>query len=247
MKKKSRRSVAVLAKKKAKPPLARRAAPQPEPTESRGTRARNILTGLKKLYPQADCALRHENPFQLLVATILSAQCTDETVNRVTPVLFAKYPTPAALAAADAADVERIIHSTGFFRQKTRSLLVASQTIVQEFGGRVPDTMEQLLTLPGVARKTANVVLGTAFGKNEGVVVDTHVGRLAIRLDLTWSTADPKNAVKIERDLMEVIPRDDWTYVSHALIHHGRKVCSARKPACATCTLAPHCPSAGKV
>lgn len=208
-------------------------------------RARKILAALRKLYPEADCALRHSDPFQLLIATILSAQSTDATVNKVTPVLFKKYKTPRALADAPRESVEQIIHATGFFRQKTKSVLGACGKIVDDFGGTVPDTMDELVTLPGVARKTANVVLGTAFGKNEGVVVDTHIGRLATRLALTWTSKDAKDAVKIERDLMQIIPRKDWTFVGHALIWHGRRVCPARKPDCDNCTLAKHCPSAG--
>ena len=208
-------------------------------------RARRILTALRKLYPEADCALIHADPLQLLVATILSAQSTDETVNKVTPVLFKRFKTAKALAGASREDLENIIHSTGFFRQKAKSVQGACGRIVADFGGKVPDTMDGLVTLPGVARKTANVVLGTAFGKNEGVVVDTHVGRLATRLGLTWSGKNSKDAVKIERDLMEVLPRKDWTFAGHALIWHGRRVCAARKPACAACTLARNCPSAG--
>ncbi len=216
-----------------------------EPTDDRRKRARKVLAGLKKLYPQADCALRHEEPLQLLIATILSAQSTDETVNKVTPVLFAAYPTAKAIAEAPSEAIEKIVHSTGFFRQKTKSIQGACRKIVEEFGGKVPDTMEKLVTLPGVARKTANVVLGTAFGKNEGVVVDTHVGRLATRLGLTWSSKDSKDAVKIELDLMQLFPQPEWTFLSHALIWHGRRVCQARKPNCPECTLAGQCPSAG--
>lgn len=212
---------------------------------ARCARAARITKILHRLYPEADCALRHSNPWQLLVATILSAQSTDEAVNKVTPVLFAKYPTPAALAAAPREEVEAIVHSTGFFRQKAKNIQEASRRIVEEFNGKVPAEMDKLLTLPGVARKTANVVLGTAFGKNEGVVVDTHIGRLSSRLDLTWRSKDSKDAVAIERDLMEVLPRDEWTFVGHALIWHGRRVCSARKPACTACALAADCPSAG--
>ena len=208
-------------------------------------RARRILTALRKLYPEADCALTHADPLQLLVATILSAQSTDETVNKVTPVLFKRFKTAKALAGADREELEEIIHSTGFFRQKAKSVRGACGRIVADFGGRVPDTMDGLLALPGVARKTANVVLGTAFGKNEGVVVDTHIGRLATRLGLTWTGKNSKDAVKIERDLMEVLPRKDWTFAGHALIWHGRRVCPARKPNCAACTLARNCPSAG--
>lgn len=207
-------------------------------------RGRKIIAALKKLYPEADCALKHGNPLQLLIATILSAQSTDETVNKVAPVLFKRYKTAKALAEAKREDVERIIHPTGFFRQKTKSVQGACRKIVDDFGGKVPDNMDGLVSLPGVARKTANVVLGTAFGKNEGVVVDTHIGRLATRLALTWSGKDSKDAVKIERDLMEILPRKEWTFVGHALIWHGRRVCSARKPACGVCTLAKLCPSA---
>ena len=208
-------------------------------------RARKILAALRKHYPNADCALSHEDPLQLLIATILSAQSTDVTVNKVTPVLFQRYPTAQDLAEAPPAEVERIVHSTGFFRQKTRSIQGACRKIVEEFGGEVPDTLEQLVRLPGVARKTANVVLGTAFGKNEGIVVDTHVGRLATRLGLTWTSKDGKDAVKIERDLIELFPKNEWTCLGHALIWHGRQVCFARKPNCLGCTLAKYCPSAG--
>lgn len=218
-----------------------------ETQDDRKKRARRILTGLRKLYPDADCALEHVDPFQLLVATILSAQSTDETVNKVTPVLFQKHGTPPALAAASREEIERIIHATGFFRQKTKSIQGAAKAIVTSFGGRVPDSMDDLVTLPGVARKTANVVLGTAFGKNDGFVVDTHIGRLATRLGLTWTSKDAKDAVKIERDLMAIIPRKEWTFMGHALIWHGRRVCSARKPDCDGCTVAKHCPSAGTV
>lgn len=232
-------------------PAYRRCSPKPPPpkatdesVEQRRRRARSILTQLRKLYPVADCALHHGSALHLLIATILSAQSTDEMVNKVTPVLFAKYPTAADLAAADPADVERIVHSTGFFRQKTRSLIGACRAIVERFGGEVPATMDELTQLPGVARKTANVVLGTWFGLNEGVVVDTHVGRLAHRLGLTWTSRDEKDAVKIEQDLMRILPRDAWTYTSHALIWHGRKVCPARKPNCEGCTLSKLCPSA---
>jgi len=221
--------------------------PAKESRDQKAQRAARITALLHGLYSDADCALRHQNPWQLLVATILSAQSTDETVNKVTPILFAKYPTPAALAGAPREDIENIVHATGFFRQKAKNIQEASRRIIEEFEGSVPPEMDKLITLPGVARKTANVVLGTAFGKNEGVVVDTHIGRLATRLGLSWSSKDAKDAVAIERDLMEVLPRDDWTFVGHALIWHGRRVCSARKPACNVCTLAPHCPSAGKI
>jgi endonuclease III len=225
--------------KMAAPPLA------DEPVADKKKRTKKILAGLHKLYPDATCALEHTNAFQLLIATILSAQSTDVTVNKVTPVLFAKYPTPKALAAARPADIEKIIHQTGFFRQKTKSVIGASQAIVDRFGGQVPDNLESLITLPGVARKTANVVLGTAFGKNEGVVVDTHVGRLATRLGLTWTARNPKDAVRIEQDLIQIVPRAEWTFFGHALIWHGRRICIARKPKCPECLLAKHCPSAG--
>lgn len=218
--------------------------PTNETVEQRRARAAKILAGLKQLYPEADCALTHESPLQLLISTILSAQSTDETVNRVTPALFRKYPTAGDFAAADTATLEAELKPTGFFRQKTKSVQGACRRIVEEFAGRVPDTMEALITLPGVARKTANVVLGTAFGKNEGLVVDTHVGRLAHRLALTWTSKDSKDAVKIENDMMQVFPQESWTFVGHALIWHGRRVCSARKPNCAACALSPQCPSA---
>lgn len=216
-----------------------------EATAEKKKRARRILSALRKLYPKADCALTRENPLQLLIATILSAQSTDDTVNKVTPVLFKRYKSAKAMAEAPQADIEKIIHSTGFFRQKAKSIQGACRMIAGKFGGKVPDTMEDLITLPGVARKTANVVLGTAFGKNEGVVVDTHVGRLSVRLGLTWSAKNGKDAVKIERDLMQVFPRNEWSFLGHALIWHGRRVCHARKPDCDNCTLAKHCPSAG--
>ena len=216
-----------------------------EPLAGKKKRARKILAALRKLYPEADCALGHEDPLQLLIATILSAQSTDVTVNKVTPVLFQRYPTARDIAEAPPAEVERIIHSTGFFRQKSKSIQGACRRIVEEFGGKVPDMLEQLVTLPGVARKTANVVLGPAFGKNEGIVVDTHVGRLATRLGLTWTSKDGKDAVKIERDLIKLFPQKEWTFLGHALIWHGRRVCFARKPNCPECTLAKTCPSAG--
>ncbi len=215
-----------------------------ESLEDRTKRAKKILTQLKKLYPVAECALIHKDPYQLLISTILSAQSTDETVNKVTPGLFKKYKTPSSLAKAPREQVEELIHSTGFFRQKAKSIQGTADKIAHEFGGQVPSNMEDLLTLPGVARKTANVVLGTGFGINDGFVVDTHIGRLATRLCLTWKSKDSKDAVKIERDLMQVIPRKSWTYMGHALIWHGRKVCPARKPKCDECKLVKLCPSA---
>jgi len=218
-----------------------------ESDSDRKKRMAKILKELRNLYPDADCALDRKNPFELLIATILSAQSTDETINKITPVLFAKYKTPKAVATAPREAIEDIIHASGFFRQKAKSIQGTARAIVDEFKGKVPETIDDLISLPGVARKTANVVLGTAFGKNEGVVVDTHVGRLATRLTLTWQSRDSKDAVKIERDLMEIVPRQHWTYLSHALIWHGRQVCMARKPDCPNCTLAKLCPSAGIV
>ncbi|MFZ0978676.1 MAG: endonuclease III [Candidatus Acidiferrales bacterium] len=203
---------------------------------------RAILKGLDEAYPAAACALKHQNAFQLLISTILSAQCTDERVNQVTATLFPKYPDAKAFAYANPADIEREIRPTGFFRNKTKSIMGASKKIVEEFHGEVPRTMEELLTLPGVARKTANVVLGTAFGIAAGVVVDTHVQRLSERLDLTKNT-DPK---KIEQDLMQVIPQDRWILFSHQLIWHGRRVCQARKPRCVECNLERLCYSKDK-
>lgn len=206
----------------------------------RGTdprRVRAILEKLDEAYPGATCALKHRNAFELLVATILSAQCTDERVNMVTPGLFAKYPTPAHLAYANPKEIEKEIRSTGFYRNKARAIIGASKMIQEKFGGQVPRTMEEMLELPGVARKTANVVLGTAYGIPSGIVVDTHVQRLARRLDLTKNT-DPK---KIEQDLMQIIPQEKWILFSHQLIWHGRRVCQARKPRCAECNLEPLC------
>lgn len=206
-------------------------------------RVRAILAKLDEAYPTATCALVHEDPFELLIATILSAQCTDERVNQVTRTLFQKYRKPEDLAYANPRDIEGEIRSCGFFRAKTKSIQGASKKIVEEFSGEVPRTMEQLLTLPGVARKTANVVLGTAFGIPSGVVVDTHVQRLAGRLDLTRNT-DPK---KIEQDLMQIIPQEKWISFAHQLIWHGRRVCQARKPRCMECNLERICYSKDKV
>ncbi len=212
------------------------------PSGANPRRVRKILAGLDKAYPAAQCELHHENAFQLLVATILSAQCTDERVNKVTPGLFAKYPSPKHFAHVDPGELERDIRSTGFFRNKAKSVIGASRRIEQEFDGRVPRSMDEMLTLPGVARKTANVVLGTAFGIPSGVVVDTHVQRLAQRLDLTKQT-DPK---KIEQDLMKALPQDRWILFSHQLIWHGRRVCQARRPKCADCVLEKVCTSKDK-
>jgi endonuclease-3 len=205
-------------------------------------RVKAILEKLDEAYPGATCALKHENAFQLLISTILSAQTTDERVNMVTPGLFKKYPTPEAFAHANPKDIEQEIRSTGFYRNKTKSIIGASKKIVEEFHGEVPRTMEELLTLPGVARKTANVVLGCAFGIASGIVVDTHVQRLSRRLDLTKNT-DPK---KIETDLMKIIPHDHWILFSHQLIWHGRRVCKARNPLCIECNLEKICYSKDK-
>jgi endonuclease III len=200
-------------------------------------RVQAILQKLDAAYADVTCALVHQNPFQLLISTILSAQCTDECVNRVTKTLFVKYRTPKDFAYANPAELEQDIRPTGFFRNKTKSIMGAGKKIAEEFAGEVPRTMEELLTLPGVARKTANVVLGTAFDIAVGVVVDTHVTRLSNRLDLSRNT-DPK---KIEQDLMQVIPPEKWILFSHQLIWHGRKICQARKPKCVECNLESLC------
>jgi endonuclease-3 len=208
----------------------------------RGTkeeRALAVLALLKRAYPDAHCALDHRNAFELLAATILSAQCTDVRVNLVTPALFKRYPTAGALAAAKQGDVEEIIRSTGFFRNKAKNLIAMAQALVVEHGGEVPDSMEALHHLPGVGRKTANVVLGNWFKRNVGITVDTHVTRLARLLKLTRHT----DAVKIERDLMALIPQKEWTLISHLLITHGRAICIANRPQCGACVLASICPS----
>lgn len=204
-------------------------------------RTRAIVATLAKAYPDAECALRHETPYQLLAATILSAQCTDERVNLVTPDLFRRFPTPAALAAAGSEEVERIVQSCGFFRAKAKSLLGMARGLVARHGGEVPQDLESLVELPGVGRKTANVVLGTAFGLATGVVVDTHVRRVSNRLGLT----DSQDPEVIERDLMEVLPEKEWVMFSHRVIWHGRRVCGARKPDCLGCPLRKLCPRVG--
>jgi endonuclease-3 len=201
--------------------------------------ALTLAQRFRKIYPDAHCELDFENPLQLLIATILSAQCTDKRVNMVTPTLFKKYPDARAFAKARAATFESEIRSTGFFRSKTKSILGACQAIVSKHAGKVPDSMEELCALPGVGRKTANVVLGNAFGRNEGIVVDTHVIRLSQRLKLTKN----RDAEKIERDLMKIVPQRDWTLWSHWLIWHGRRRCFARKPDCANCEVFALCPS----
>lgn len=202
-----------------------------------------LLDRLQGLYPDARCSLTYETPVQLLVATILSAQCTDERVNQVTPALFARFADAPALSQADRQELEQLVRSTGFYRNKAKHIQGACQKIVQDFDGQVPKTMEQLLTLPGVARKTANVVLAHAYGLNQGVTVDTHVKRLSQRLGLTRHQ-DP---VKIEQDLIKLLPQPDWENWSIRLIYHGRAVCNARRPGCDRCTLADLCVSAGKV
>ena len=202
-------------------------------------RAPEIFARLHRTYPDAHCALDFQSPFQLLVATILSAQCTDKRVNMVTPALFHRYATPEALAAAKLEELEEMIKSTGFFRNKSRSLVGMSTAIAERFGGAVPSEMEQLVELPGVGRKTANVILGNAFDRNEGIVVDTHVTRVSQRLALTTNT-DP---VKIEQDLMPLFPRDQWTLLAHLFIEHGRQICVARTPKCEQCPLSDLCPS----
>jgi len=202
-------------------------------------RAPEIFRRLKAEYPDAHCALDFRNPYELIVATILSAQCTDKRVNMVTPALFAKYPDAGALAVANPPELQEMIRSTGFFNNKTKSLLGMAAAVVEKHGGEIPGTMDELHALPGVGRKTANVVLGNAFGRDEGVVVDTHVTRLSQRLGLTKQ----KDAVKIEQDLMLMFPRQQWTLLAHLLISHGRAVCDARRPQCDRCAVQTLCPS----
>jgi endonuclease III len=216
-----------------------------KPISGAGTNPRRVSAILEKLdeaYPEAHCELKHENPFQLLISTILSAQCTDVRVNQVTQELYKKYQRPEDFAYASPAELEKEIRPTGFFRNKTKSIMGASKAIVEKFGGKVPQTMDEMLSLPGVARKTANVVLGSGYGIASGVVVDTHVIRLSQRLDLTHNQ-EPK---KIERDLMAIIPEDKWIIFSHQLIWHGRRVCVARKPRCVECNLERICYSKDK-
>ncbi|HTV07139.1 MAG TPA: endonuclease III [Acidobacteriaceae bacterium] len=259
-KKKPAVTKAVAHKTAAKKPQARKApakdtsTPRPVPGKSAGkrfkakksvssngnlapARIRAILDRLQAAYPNAECALHHRNAWELLVATILSAQCTDARVNMVTPELFRKFPTPQAMAQASLPALEAEIKSTGFYRNKAKSISGAAKKLLADFGGKVPNTMAELLTVPGAARKTANVVLGVAYKIAEGIVVDTHVLRLSNRLGLTQSN-DPK---KVEQELMQIIPRDHWIQFAHELIHHGRQVCIARKPRCADCTLESLC------
>ena len=224
-------------KKAAKCTRATKAAKTGRAAGTEPKRVAAILTKLDEAYPVATCELKHENPFQLLISTILSAQCTDVRVNQVTAFLYKKYPTPESFAYATPKELEQDIRPTGFFRNKTKSVMGTGKAIVEKFGGQVPRTMDEMLTLPGVARKTANVVLGTGYGIASGVVVDTHVMRLSQRLDLSRNK-DPK---KIEQDLMRIIPQEEWIQFSHKLIWHGRRVCRARKPNCVACNLEPLC------
>ncbi len=224
----------------AKKAASRRPQRRRESAAELAARSAEILARLKSAYPDAHCALDHRNALELVVATVLSAQCTDVRVNLVTPALFATCPTAAHYAQIPLENLEAFIQSTGFFRNKAKSIQGLGRALVERHGGEVPRSMAELVQLPGVGRKTANVVLGNAFGLNEGVVVDTHVGRLAGRLGLSRAT-DP---VKIEQDLMPLFPREDWTLLSHLFIDHGRKICNARKPLCASCVLADLCPSA---
>jgi len=212
----------------------------PQKTTASKRRAKRLYDRLLDLYPEAHCALDYNNAYELLAATILSAQCTDERVNMTTPALFSKYPSPFELAEAKQADVEKIVKSCGFYRNKAKNLIGMAMALVEDHGGEVPQTLEELIALPGAARKTANVVLGNAYGINEGMVVDTHIGRLSVRLGFTQH--DSKNAVKIERDLMALFPRETWTLLAHLLIAHGRAVCKAQRPACANCSVKRSCP-----
>jgi endonuclease-3 len=220
------------------PSVTRKALPK-KPRQVDREVALEYIRRLEQTYPDARCSLDYRNPYELLVATILSAQCTDVRVNMVTPSLFERFRDPAALADADREDLENRIKSTGFFRNKTKSLVGMARALIDKHRGNVPSTMEELTKLPGVGRKTANVVLGNAFGRSEGIVVDTHVTRVAFRLGLTRET----DAVKIEQDLMKIIPREKWTQFSHLLIFHGRQVCVARRPLCEQCPLWDLCPS----
>jgi endonuclease-3 len=237
-KKASARKIPARAKSKtAKSSKTAKAAKPVRPAGTNPQRVAAILAKLDEAYPNATCELKHENAFQLLISTILSAQCTDVRVNQVAETLYKKYAGPKAFAYATPSELEQEIRPTGFFRNKTKSVMGASKAIIEKFGGEVPRTMEEILTLPGVARKTANVVLGTAFGIPSGIVVDTHVQRIANRLDLTRNE-DPK---KIEQDLMQVIPKEKWIQFSHQIIWHGRRVCQARKPKCIECNMESLC------
>ena len=232
-----KRKVAKVTKLRATPP--RKARPRRIAKNAIGPYALEVFSRLKREYPDARTELDYETPLQLAIATILSAQCTDKRVNMVTPLLFRTFPTAASLADAPPEKLEEIIKSTGFFRNKTKSLIGLGKALVERHNGEIPDSMEELVKLPGIGRKTANVILGNAFGKNEGIVVDTHVARLSHRLGLTKET-DP---IKIEQDLMPLFPRNDWALLSHLLIFHGRRVCEARRPKCEICVLNDICPS----
>jgi endonuclease III len=229
-------------KRAAKSKAARQPAARKPQVKTAPERVAAILAGLRATYPGANCALLHSNAWELLIATILSAQCTDARVNMVTPELFRRFPTPKAMAAASLPELEKLIRTTGFFRNKSKSISGAAKQVVARFRGQVPRTMEALLSLPGVARKTGNVVLGVAYGIADGIVVDTHVLRLSRRLELTLNT-EPK---KVEQDLIAIIPKERWIDFSHEMILHGRAVCIARKPRCLDCTIEPECDSNDK-
>ena len=242
-------AIKAVAKQPAAAKSARKASPAPRASKAppaRGPlapdRVAAILKALDEAYPNAVCALRHSTPWELLVATILSAQCTDARVNMVTPELFRRYPTPAEMAKAPLPEIENLIRTTGFFRNKAKSIQGAAKKVTEEFGGKVPQTLDELITIPGAARKTANVVLGVSFGKAEGVVVDTHVFRIARRLEL----AKGNTPQEVERELMQVLPRDHWIAFSHQIIHHGRQICVARNPRCRECALETLCRSRDK-
>jgi endonuclease-3 len=219
-----------------------KAAAKPRLSASAAQRVQAIRRGLDEAYPSAECALNHRTPWELLVATILSAQCTDVCVNMVTPELFRRFPSPEAMAKASLPELEGLIKTTGFFRNKAKSIQGAARKIIANFGGKVPQTLAELITIPGAARKTANVVLGVCFGKAEGVVVDTHVFRITRRLELAKSDTPEK----VEQELMQILPRERWISFSHQIIHHGRQVCAARKPKCSVCVLEPLCRSKDK-
>ena len=238
-------SVKTARKTAVKKPASKRTNNKPSPSKSGALAPERITEILKRLdeaYPDAVCALNHRTPWELLVATILSAQCTDVRVNMVTPALFRRFPTPEAMAKAPLPELEELIKTTGFFRNKAKSIQGAAKKITEQFGGKVPDTLAELITIPGAARKTANVVLGVSYGKAEGVVVDTHVFRIAHRLDLTKSDT----AEKVEQDLMRILPKDRWIRFSHQVIYHGRQVCIARNPKCRECNLETLCHSKDK-
>jgi endonuclease-3 len=231
------RKAAAAAKPAPKKPAKKTAPPSPAPKKTKYLRAEQIYSRLEAAYPDAKCALDHQNPLQLLIATILSAQSTDKMINTITPALFKKYRTAGEFADADTAELEEMIHSSGFFRNKAKSIKAATRVIADQFAGKVPETMDELLQLQGVARKTANVVLGVAYGKAEGVVVDTHVQRLSRRLDFSKE----ERPEKIEQDLMRLFPRERWILLAHLLIHHGRAKCAAIRPKCAECPIEDLC------